>query len=36
MNEERNLKGHIEELKQKCEEISREIEIRGLRNQVGK
>ena len=35
-NEEGNLKGHIEELKQKCEAISREIEIIGSRNQVGK
>ena len=36
INEEGNLKGHIEELKQKCEAISREIEIIGSRNQVGK
>ena len=36
INEEENLKGHIEELKQKCETISREIEIIGSRNQVGK
>ena len=36
INEERNLKGHIEELKEKCEAINREIEIIGSRNQVGK
>ena len=35
-NEEGNLKGHIEGLKQKCEAISREIGIIGSRNQVGK
>ena len=36
INEEGNLKGYIEELKQKCEAISREIEIIGSRNQVEK
>ena len=36
ITEEENLKGHIEELKQKCETISRETEIIGSRNQVGK
>ena len=36
INEEGNLKGHVEELKQACEAISREIEIIGSRNQVGK
>ena len=36
INEEGNLKGHIEELKQKCEAISREIEIIESRNQVEK
>ena len=35
-NEEENLKEHIEELKQKCEAISREVENVGSRNQVGK
>ena len=35
INKEGNLKGHIEELKQKCEAIIREIEIIGSRNQVG-
>ena len=33
INEEGNLKGYIEELKQKCEAISKEIEIIGSRNQ---
>ena len=36
MNEGENLKGHIEELKQKIEAIIREIGIIGSRNQVGK
>ena len=36
INEEGNLKWHIEELKQKGEAIIREIEIIGSRNQVGK
>ena len=36
INEEGNLKGHIEESKQKFEAMSREIEIIGSRNQVGK
>ena len=36
INEEGNLKGHIKELKQKCEAISRQIEIIGSRNEVGK
>ena len=35
-NEEGNLKRHIEELKQKCVAISREIEIIGSMNQDGK
>ena len=35
-NEEGNLKGHIEDLKQKCEAINREIQITRSRNQVGK
>ena len=33
-NEEGNLKGHIEELKQKCEAISREVENIGSKNQI--
>ena len=36
INEEGNLKGYIEELKQKCEAISIETEIIVLRNQGGK
>ena len=36
INEEGNLKGHIEELKQKGGAISREMEIAGSRNQFGK
>ena len=36
INEEGNLKGHIEELKQKRGAISREMEITGSRNQFGK
>ena len=36
INEEGNLKGHVEELKQTCEAISREIEIMESRNQVQK
>ena len=36
INEEGNLKGHIEELKQKCEAINRETETIGTKNQVGK
>ena len=36
INEEGNLRGHIEELKQKCEAISRETGIIGSKNQVGK
>ena len=36
INEEGNLKGHIEELKQKCVATSRAIEIIGSRNHVGK
>ena len=36
VNEEENLKGDIEELKQKCEAISREAETIGSKNQVGK
>ena len=35
INEEGNLKGHIEELKQKCEAINRETETIGTKNQVG-
>ena len=36
INEEGNLKGHIEELKQKCEAINRETETIGTKNQVGR
>ena len=36
INEEGILKKHIEEMKQKCEAITREIEIIGSRNEVGK
>ena len=36
INEEGNLKGHIDKLKQKCEAISRKSDIIGSRNQVGK
>ena len=36
INEEGKLKGHIEKLKQKCDSISRETEIIGSSNQVGK
>ena len=36
INEERSLKGHIVELKRKCETINWEIQIIGSRNEVGK
>ena len=36
INDEEDLNGHIEELKQRSEAISREIEIIGSRNQVRK
>ena len=36
INKEENLKGHIEEIKQKCDLISRKIEIAGSQNEVGK
>ena len=36
INKEVNIKGYIEELKQKCVATNREIEIIRSRNQVGK
>ena len=35
INEEGNLKGHIEELKQKCEATSRKIEVTGESSRKG-